>query len=151
MGDLYYPLFKGRDGCRTPMPWNGQAPNLGFTSGTPWLPAGPAHGVLSVAAQERDPDSPLAFARAFLARRRDSAALRTGEQRLLDAPLPLIAFTRESGGERLLCVFNLGQECLRFDHALLARAEPLDWGCGWAHLSPAGLNLGPSAAWFARV
>ena len=41
IGDLYYPLFKGRDGCRTPMPWDSAAPNLGFTTGAPWLPLGP--------------------------------------------------------------------------------------------------------------
>ncbi len=43
VGDLYYPIAKGRDGCRTPMPWDAAAPNLGFTSGTPWLPLGAAH------------------------------------------------------------------------------------------------------------
>ena len=66
VGDLYYPLFKGRDGCRTPMPWDGRLPNLGFTTGTPWLPLGPAHAALAVAAQERDPESVLAFARPML-------------------------------------------------------------------------------------
>ncbi|HJR57138.1 MAG TPA: alpha-amylase family glycosyl hydrolase [Rhizomicrobium sp.] len=151
VGDLYYPLFKGRDGCRTPMPWDGAAPNLGFSSGTPWLPLGPAHAALGVAAQEGDPDSTLAFAKRLLARRRASRALKAGTQTLLQAPLPLIALVREAGDERLLCVFNLGQETLRFDDALLSRAEPLDWGCGWTHLSPAGLTLGPLAAWFARI
>ena len=57
VGDLYYPLFKGRDGCRTPMPWDARQPNLGFTTGTPWLPLGPAHAALAVSAQEGDPDS----------------------------------------------------------------------------------------------
>jgi alpha-glucosidase len=144
-------LFKGRDGCRTPMPWDGAAANLGFSSGTPWLPPGPAHAALSVAAQERDPDSTLAFAKDLLARRRASRALKAGTQKLLQAPLPLIAFVREDGDEKLLCVFNLGQETLRFDDALLSRAEPLDWGCGWTHFSPAGLSMGPLAAWFGRL
>ena len=37
VGDLYYPLYRGRDGCRTPVPWDSGAPNLGFTTGSPWL------------------------------------------------------------------------------------------------------------------
>ena len=150
VGDLYYPLFKGRDGCRTPMPWDGGKPNLGFTSGTPWLPLGPAHAALSVAAQELDPDSTLAYARALLAARRANPALRLGTQTLLDAKLPLIAFTREHAGETLLCVFNLGSETIYFADPLLTKAKPLDWGCGHATVSPDGLSLGPRAAWFGR-
>jgi alpha-glucosidase len=151
VGDLYYPLFKGRDGCRTPMPWDGGKPNLGFTRGQPWLPLGPAHAALSVAAQEHDPDSNLAYARTLLSHRRASPALRLGRQTLLDATLPLIAFTRETENEKLLCVFNLGPETLRFAHPVLAKAEPLNWGCGHAAFAPNGLTLGPSSAWFGSV
>src|SRR5512142_1801063 len=67
VGDLYYPVAKGRDAVRTPMPWNAQAPNLGFSTGTPWLPLGPAHQALAVSEQEKDPHSPLAYAKRFLA------------------------------------------------------------------------------------
>lgn len=151
VGDLYYPLFKGRDGCRTPMPWDAALPNLGFTTGTPWLPPGAAHAPLSVAAQQSDPDSTLAYARALLARRRASPALRLGTQTLLDAPLPLIAFTRAVAEETLLCVFNPGAERHRFNDPLLGRAEPLEWGCGQSSFSPYGLTLGPRAAWFGKL
>ena len=68
VGDLYYPLFKGRDGCRTPMPWDGTKANLGFSTGTPWLPPGPAHAALAVSEQEKDAASSLAYTRAMLAR-----------------------------------------------------------------------------------
>jgi len=151
VGDLYYPLFKGRDGCRTPMPWDGAGPHFGFTSGTPWLPLGPAHAGLSVAAQQADPASVLAYARMLFAARRGSAALRLGDLDLVEAPLPLIAFMRKVDGEKLICVFNLGREPARFSCPPLAQAEPLGWGCGRAALSPAGLNLGPLAVWFGRL
>jgi alpha-glucosidase len=110
VGDLYYPVAKGRDGCRTPMPWNAQAPNLGFSAGTPWLPLGPAHGLLAVSRQEGDPDSPLNFARELLARRKGSPALRVGAIRWVEAPAPIAAFTRTHGEERVLCVFNMSGE-----------------------------------------
>ena len=35
-GITFWPTFKGRDGCRTPMPWTAAAPNAGFSSGAPW-------------------------------------------------------------------------------------------------------------------
>ena len=58
-GIRFWPEYKGRDGCRTPMPWDeGEAPN-GFTTGKPWLPVKPEHSALNVAAQNADPDSTL--------------------------------------------------------------------------------------------
>jgi alpha-glucosidase len=107
VGDLYYPIAKGRDGCRTPMPWNANAPNLGFSTGTPWLPLGPAHKPLAVSKQESDANSTLSFARQFLARRQKSAALRVGSIEQIDAPNPFLAFARIHENERVLCVFNM--------------------------------------------
>jgi alpha-glucosidase len=36
-GKLYWPLYKGRDGCRGPMQWEDSA-HAGFSHGIPWLP-----------------------------------------------------------------------------------------------------------------
>jgi alpha-glucosidase len=107
VGDLYWPVHKGRDGCRTPMPWSA-APNHGFTTGTPWLPAAPEHAGLTVEAQEADPDSTLALARKLIALRGDSAALRLGDIRFIDGPI--LAFQREHDGERILCAFSMTSE-----------------------------------------
>ena len=90
VGDLYFPVAKGRDGCRTPMPWDARAPNLGFTSGKPWLPLGPAHTALAVSEQEHTADSMLIYARHFLAARKKSPALRLGEIKFLDAGKPVL-------------------------------------------------------------
>ena len=92
VGDLYYPLFKGRDGCRTPMPWDADAPNLGFSSGTPWLPLGPAHRNLAVSEQHNESRSALNFARSALKARKQYAALRLGEIEFLDVAAPVLAF-----------------------------------------------------------
>jgi alpha-glucosidase len=110
VGDLYYPIAKGRDGCRTPMPWNVDAPNLGFTTGTPWLPLGPAHKPLAVSKQEVDANSTLNFARSFLARRKKSAALSIGAIEPVDVPKPILVFARTHESERVLCVFNMSAE-----------------------------------------
>jgi alpha-glucosidase len=151
VGDLYYPLFKGRDGCRTPMPWDAAAPNLGFTAGMPWLPVGQTHRALAVSEQENDAASPLNYARRFLAARKESAALRLGEMEFADAAAPVLAFLRVHEGERVLCVFNMSREKVEFRSALLAGATVLPLECGEAALAGRTLSLAPLAAWFARL
>lgn len=106
-GIAFWPNAKGRDGCRTPMPWQ-DAVQAGFTSGTPWLPIDDRHRMLNVALQESDPESPLNRFRRFLEWRRYRPALRRGDIRFLDAPKPLLAFVRSFRGESILAVFNLG-------------------------------------------
>ena len=107
VGDLYYPVAKGRDGCRTPMPWLADAPNFGFTGGAPWLPSAKEHAGLTVDAQEADANSALAFARSVIALRKDSPALKWGEIEFLEAPAPMLAFAREADGQRVVCAFNM--------------------------------------------
>jgi alpha-glucosidase len=146
VGDLYYPLFKGRDGCRTPMPWDGAKPNLGFSTGTPWLPMGPGHTALAVTAQEKDRDSALAYARDFLKARKSLPALIDGDLALLEAPDTLVAFVR--GGE-ILCVFNLGGTAQNWPLPQGATEIPI--GSGRAVLTAGILNLPPLSAWFGRL
>jgi alpha-glucosidase len=151
VGDLYYPIAKGRDGCRTPMPWDTSAKNLGFTSGTPWLPLGPAHAALSVSKQEADHHSVLAYARELLAARRGSAALTSGDIAVVESPAPLLAYLRSNEGESVLCVFNMSREPHEFRDARVAGARELPFGCGQVKIEPGGLQLGPLSAWFGRV
>ena len=147
VGDLYYPLFKGRDGCRTPMPWDAHKPHLGFTTGLPWLPTGPNHAALAVSVQEKDGGSALAFTRALLAARRASAALREGDLVLL--PGPLLAFVRQKGPEKIVCVFNLGGSESTLD--LPGPAKALAFGTGTTTQSGTRLVLGPFSAWFGSL
>ena len=107
-----WPATLGRDGARTPMPWTRGAAHAGFSEiaapGELWLPLDPLHDELSVDRQEGDPASTLTFARRMIALRQAHAAFRSGTLTFLEAPEPVLAFMREGGGERLLCVFNLG-------------------------------------------
>jgi alpha-glucosidase len=120
-GITFWPEFKGRDGCRTPMPWTGEAPNAGFTSGTPWLPVAAPHVAAAAALQESDPDSALNFARRLTAWRRGVPQLTRGEIVFFDAPEPVLALRRDLAGEPgVLAVFNLGPLPVSFK---LAQAE----------------------------
>jgi alpha-glucosidase len=112
-GIRFWPEYKGRDGCRTPLPWEeGEMPN-GFTTGKPWLPVKQAHSVLNVAAQEADPQSMLAFYREALAFRKKHEALIEGDIEFLKSGEPILAFRRKGNTENLVCIFNLSPETVR--------------------------------------
>jgi alpha-glucosidase len=103
-----WPRTLGRDGARTPMPWSAQQPHAGFSTAEPWLPVDPRHVPLAVDRQEADPASMLHLTRRLVALRKAHPALTRGDMRLLDAAPGLLCFERAVAGERLLCVFNLG-------------------------------------------
>jgi alpha-glucosidase len=109
-----WPETLSRDGARTPMAWNSSAPNLGFSGGAPWLPAGESHRGLAVDKQETDPTSPLAFTRECLRLRRANPTLRLGSMRIINAGEQVLVFERSDGDARLRCTFNLSDRRAAF-------------------------------------
>jgi alpha-glucosidase len=109
-GIAFWPDFKGRDGCRTPMPWSRDGVHGGFSTVEPWLPMPAAHLALAEDRQALDPHSTLAFTRQFLAWRRTQPALRSGDLRFLKTPDPLLAFERRGSDGAVVACFNLGPE-----------------------------------------
>jgi alpha-glucosidase len=130
-GKMFWPEHKGRDGCRTPMPWRSLADHAGFSSGEPWLPVESAHLPLAVDRQEEEAGSVLNFTRTFLAWRKGHPALAEGDIRFLDAPEPVLVFERTATSERLLCAFNLGMEAVEISLPVDGSPTPSD-GCGLA-------------------
>jgi len=148
-GITFWPEFKGRDGCRTPMPWTGEAPNAGFSSGAPWLPVDPAHVAAAVSVQEGDPASTLSAARRLIAWRRNQPQLTRGEIVFFDAPEPVLALRRDLAGHPgLLAVFNLGPKPVSFACKQALGAIALE-GHGLAGSAAGGVvSLPPYGAWF---
>ena len=109
-GIEFYPAHKGRDGCRTPLPWTADGENAGFGAGRPWLPVPDEHRLLAVDRQSADPASVLNAWRRFLAWRREHRALVVGDLVFVQTAAPAFAFERRSGDETMLCAFNLGNE-----------------------------------------
>ncbi len=106
-GIRFWPEYRGRDGCRTPMVWEADAPNAGFSSAKPWLPVAPAHIAHAADKEAGDPSSILSHYRRLIHVRRAHGALRKGSIAFMDAPDGILAFTREEAGERIACLFNL--------------------------------------------
>ena len=108
-GIAFWPAFKGRDGCRTPMPWDSHESG-GFSNAKPWLPVPHQHLALSVAAQERDETSALHGFRRLLAWRKQHPLLISGDIEFLAATNSVLAFRRFDDHGALLAAFNLSAE-----------------------------------------
>jgi len=147
-GIAFWPSFKGRDGCRTPMPWD-EGAHGGFSRARPWLPLPDTHRARSVAAQEANADSPLQRFRRFLAWRRQHPALRWGAVRMLEGPEPVLAFERRLDGECVRAYFNTAAQALAAPVELPAAPRVLDGhGLVAGTLDGSTLRLPPYGALF---
>lgn len=130
-GIEFWPAFKGRDGCRTPMVWEGSAAQGGFsTAAKTWLPVPDAHLSRAVDRQKGAQGSVMEHYRTFIAFRKQHAALIKGAIRFLPVTGNVVSFTRTHGEETLLCLFNMGEAMER---------QPLPPG-DWSVLSGHGLT-----------
>ncbi|MGZ8302615.1 MAG: alpha-glucosidase [Telluria sp.] len=148
-GITFWPEFKGRDGCRTPIAWTADAPNGGFTSGKPWLPVDEKHIAVAASLQESDPDSPLNFARRLIAWRRNTPQLTRGDIVFFDAPEPVLALRRDLAGHPgVLAVFNLGPEPVEFDLPQAAGAAAMSGHGLEGNVDGARVTLPAFGGWF---
>lgn len=106
-GIEFWPEFKGRDGCRTPMVWQSDNQQGGFSTGTPWLPVDAGHLARAASAQEADPASLLHFYRKALAFRARHPALRVGAQADMRSENGVLSFRRSTRDETLWVAINL--------------------------------------------
>ena len=100
----------GRDGCRSPLPWDG-SPVHGWGAGAdPWLPWSPepeSRNVADLAAQE---SSILHLYKRILAARWASPALATGSWAVVESPAGVLAYERRQGEDRRAVVVNFTAE-----------------------------------------
>jgi alpha-glucosidase len=129
-GKANWPINKGRDGCRTPLPWKRDAHAAGFTTGVPWLSVDNAHRERAIDQQESAPDSTLNFTRRVLAFRRAHVALRFGSFEVLRADAKALVVVRRHAGDAVLAAFNLSaaDEHIVLPSSLAATAEPITLG-----------------------
>ena len=105
VGKRYWPLPVGRDGERSPMPWDATQ-GAGFTAGTPWLPIGTS--ALTYSSESADPTSVLSFTRRLNWFRCHHPALYEGDMSLFDGPSDsCLCFRRGSSAEHMTVMINL--------------------------------------------
>lgn len=102
----------GRDGCRTPMQWSGDAGG-GFSSGQPWLNTVDPDGTLNFTAQADDPESMFGLHVRLLRTRKNSPALNSGSYEPIDGyGSDVFAYRRVSGDDVKTVVLNFGDDPL---------------------------------------
>ncbi|MEO8685558.1 MAG: alpha-glucosidase, partial [Devosia sp.] len=151
-GIEFWPEFKGRDGCRTPMVWQTHVRNGAFsTAERTWLPVPAEHLTHAVDSQDHVEGSVLEFYRAVLAFRKLNPTLAKGEITLLDTSGDILAFTRSFGNERLLCVFNMGAESEEF--VIPADMTPHGLDCPGVTAAPMDgeIDLEPFGSYIGRL
>lgn len=115
-GIEFWPTFIGRDTCRTPIPWNAEVKNAGFSSGEkPWLPLDERHLARGMDQQMADPESFRAKVKAVIARRKAGDILTGGELEVLDSPDDMLVLSRTSGNKKQRTIFNFGTKDAYFE------------------------------------
>jgi alpha-glucosidase len=105
-GKKYWPFYKGRDGCRSPMQWNNTT-NAGFSEAKPWLPVHRNYQVRNVEAQQANPESMFNFTRELIRLRRAKTALQRGDFTLLtEQPKEALVYMRETSKQKTLVALN---------------------------------------------
>lgn len=113
-GIAFWPRFKGRDGCRTPLPWDEKQPNAGFSQVEPWLPIPAEHKSKAVANQQGVEDSVLTAYQQYLAWRKQQPAVRCGSIEFISIDEPVLAFYRQFEDQKFIFVFNLENDPLNW-------------------------------------
>lgn len=119
----------GRDGCRVPMPWAGDAPGFGFgPTGATWLPQPAVYGDLAVDQQRGVAGSTLELYREVLRLRRSLALGRGALDEVSGLGDDVVAYVVTSGEQRTLVLANLGGEAVPLppDATVLVSSAPLD-------------------------
>ena len=120
----------GRDGCRTPIPWSGDAPPYGFSpdgAEPSWLEQPDDWATLTVAAQAEDPHSMLSLYRDGLRLRREAPWGDAATIEWLPSTDSVLAFAR---GDGFVCVVNFGPEAVKLlpGHDVLLASNDLAGG-----------------------
>lgn len=150
-GREFYPSYLGRDGARTPMPWDASIEHCGFSDTEPWLPISEAHRALAVSAQDTKPGSTLNRVRQFLHWRKGIQPIRAGEQQFVDLGEGLLALRRTLERDGVLCVFNLSDAERRFELPEEELGTPMT-GHGFSFLRSGGtITLAPDEAYFGEL
>jgi alpha-glucosidase len=108
-GIQFWPEFKGRDGCRTPMVWENSNQYAGFSDAKPWLPVEPDHLRNAVTDQDTMPASTLNHYRRLIAFRSQHPAFASGTQTGMQVTENALTFIRSDLNETLFCAFNLSE------------------------------------------
>lgn len=120
----------GRDGCRVPMPWAGDAPGAGFgPGGRTWLPQPPSYATLAADRQDGVEGSTLELYKSLLHVRRERELGLGSLAEVTDLGEDVAAYVNGGGGDAfptlVLCNFGRAAVPLPAGARLLVASGPL--------------------------
>ncbi|NVK44532.1 MAG: alpha-glucosidase [Oceanospirillaceae bacterium] len=112
-----------RDNARTPVQWS-DAPQAGFTTGTPWIDINPNYREINADQAVRDPESIFAHYRSLAGLRCELPVIVNGDYRPWFEEHPQVfAYSRHLDGQTLTVVANFSDRPLQLDVPEAMRAE----------------------------
>ncbi|RYV01363.1 alpha-glucosidase [Shewanella sp. OPT22] len=147
-GITFWPDYKGRDGCRTPMVWD-SSKSSGFSStDQTWLPISSTHEQNAVNKQVNNAQSVLNYFKELLAIRKQHAALIKGNIEFFNTATNVLSFKRILKQETCLVIINMSEhekECV------LESNLSLDWSFGIPSFQENSLILKPWQVLIAKI
>ena len=125
-GRLRWPDYKGRDGCRTPMPWNDGFQG-GFTTGKPWYKLPLDYQQKNVENQEKDPHSVLNNYKQVIKIRQNISALRRGKLKIIGDDPNILAYLRTDEETKVLILLNMSGDRHQFNLSAWPELTTKSW------------------------
>ena len=145
--------YLSRDNARMPIPWDGQAPNAGFSEAEPHSKLHPTSDRINVAAEEADDGSVLAFWRRMIKLRKAQACLFVfgGYKSVNDEHPDLFIYVKEDKDSRALVVLNFSDQPQEWKEALNFEVELTDYKLLESTVDGGGGEEGTLGAWEGRI
>lgn len=114
-----WPIWQGRDGCRTPMVWANEF-HGGFSDHDPWLPIPQSHFPLNAEDQIQDNNSTYTFVQRILRWRKTRPEMLKGKIEFIDTTNEkILHFTRSKSKNKTDCIFNLSHERVSYNDRII--------------------------------
>ena len=122
---INWPKTLGRDGARTPMPWQADALHAGFSEAEPWLPMDPDHAARAIDQQQGN-DSMLRFTAEALTKRKRHESLMHGGMRFGETQSSdVLVVYRDSDADAVTAIFNFGNAPVQLTEGLVPEGDLL--------------------------
>lgn len=109
VGRHFWPFYKGRDGCRSPMQWS-EDPFAGFSKEKPWLPVHYNYSWRNVESQNSNSESLFNFYKNLLRIRKMNQVFQKGMfLPITYEPHKLLAFVRQTADQTALIALNFSK------------------------------------------
>ncbi len=106
-GITFWPEYKGRDGSRTPIAWENNEFQAGFSRAEKtWLPLDAKHIIKAANTQVNNESSTFNVYKNILKFRKNHEALKSGSINIIDSRNSLLKIRRTSNCEEIICIFN---------------------------------------------